>query len=133
MVFEYPLLIVERHLDTFGHVNNATYLEIFEEARWDFIEKNGYGHHQIMSIGEGPVVLEVTLKFLKEMRLREHVVVKSETVSYEGKIGKLRQWIEGPAGVMHAEAVFTMAFFDLKARKIILPSPAWRLAIGLKD
>ncbi|MBS1985791.1 MAG: acyl-CoA thioesterase [Bdellovibrionales bacterium] len=131
MVFDYPLVILERHLDTFGHVNNATYLEIFEEARWDFIERNGYGHRQIMSSGEGPVVLEVTLKFKKEMRLRERVVVKSETIGYEGKIGKVRQWIENPAGEVHAEAVFTMAFFDLKARKIIPPSPAWLKAIGL--
>ncbi len=31
---EYHLLILEKHLDTFGHVNNASYLEILEEARW---------------------------------------------------------------------------------------------------
>jgi hypothetical protein len=29
---EYEALIHERHLDTFGHVNNAAYLEILEEA-----------------------------------------------------------------------------------------------------
>ena len=34
-VFTYPLLIKETYLDTFGHVNNATYLTLFEEARWD--------------------------------------------------------------------------------------------------
>ena len=44
---EYPLLIVERHLDTFGHVNNATYLELFEEARWDWLQQNGYGLDEI--------------------------------------------------------------------------------------
>ena len=29
------------HLDGYGHVNNARYLEFLEEARWDFIEKTG--------------------------------------------------------------------------------------------
>ena len=41
-IFEYPLTIKEFHLDTFGHVNNATYLQIYEEARWEFINQNGY-------------------------------------------------------------------------------------------
>jgi thioesterase-3 len=27
------------HLDMYGHVNNARYLEFFEEARWCFIEE----------------------------------------------------------------------------------------------
>jgi acyl-CoA thioesterase FadM len=29
------LLTTERNLDSCGHVNNAAYLQIFEEARWD--------------------------------------------------------------------------------------------------
>ena len=51
MIFEYPLVILERHLDMLGHVNNATYLEIFEEARWDFIERRGHGLKNIMASG----------------------------------------------------------------------------------
>jgi thioesterase-3 len=27
------------HLDLFGHVNNARYLEFLEEARWDWFEQ----------------------------------------------------------------------------------------------
>ena len=42
-VFEQSIVIREEHLDTFGHVNNARYLEIFEQARWDFITDNGFG------------------------------------------------------------------------------------------
>lgn len=132
-VGEYPLLILERHLDTFGHVNNATYLEIFEEARWELIESRGYGLRKVQEIQQGPVILEVNLKFLKEMRLRERLTVKTQTIGYEGKVGKLRQWIEGADGQPRAEAVFTMAFFDLKARKIIAPTPEWRKAIGLES
>ena len=40
-IFTYEMLIKEKHLDTFGHVNNATYFELLEEARWDFITNNG--------------------------------------------------------------------------------------------
>lgn len=31
-IFTYPMLIKESHLDSFGHMNNATYLELFENA-----------------------------------------------------------------------------------------------------
>lgn len=133
LIAEYPLLILERHLDTFGHVNNAAYLEIFEEARWHLIEGRGYGLRKVQETQQGPVILEVNVKFTKEMRLREQLTVKTQTISYEGKVGKLRQWIEGADGQSRAEAVFTMAFFDLKARKIIPPTPEWRKAIGLED
>jgi hypothetical protein len=49
------------------------------------------------------------------------VVVKSELSSYDGKIMKLRQWIEDLQGNIRCEALFTIAFFDTRARKIITP------------
>ena len=47
-IFSYPLIIKEMDLDTFGHVNNARYLTLFEDARWDLITKNGYGLKKIL-------------------------------------------------------------------------------------
>ena len=32
MGFEFEVLIREHHLDSYGHVNNATYLALYEEA-----------------------------------------------------------------------------------------------------
>ncbi len=49
---EYQLLIHEGHLDSFGHVNNATYLNLFEEARWDWITARGYG---LKEMGAAPL------------------------------------------------------------------------------
>src|SRR5690348_1088380 len=90
-VFFYELVIVERHLDTFGHVNNATYLDLFEEARWDLITKNGYGLDEIQRRQAGPTMLEINLRFLREIRNRERITVKSWTESYVGKICKFQQ------------------------------------------
>ena len=42
-VFTYPVTIKEVYLDTFGHMNNAMYLTLFEEARWEFITQRGFG------------------------------------------------------------------------------------------
>ena len=49
LIFRYPLTILEKHLDSFGHVNNATYLHLYEEARWDFITKRGFGLARVLA------------------------------------------------------------------------------------
>ncbi len=38
------LTVRNYHLDGYGHVNNARYLEFFEEARWAFFEERGLLH-----------------------------------------------------------------------------------------
>lgn len=128
--FEYQLLILEHHLDTFGHVNNAKYLELLEEARWDLISKNGYGLHDVMKKQIGPVILEVNLQFRKELKLREKIKIFTHCEKQEGKIGYIHQTIVNENGDEAAIAVFTYALFDLKERKIIPPTEDWLKAIG---
>lgn len=129
-IFEYNLLIKEAHLDTFGHVNNAKYLEILEEARWDLITKNDYGLKDVMARKIGPVILEVNLKFRKELKLREKIKILTTCTKHEGKIGIIDQKIINEKGEESAIAVFTYALFDLAQRKIIDPTPEWLKAIG---
>jgi YbgC/YbaW family acyl-CoA thioester hydrolase len=131
MAETYELLIRESHMDTFGHMNNAMYLQIMEEARWDMITQRGFGLKQIMAIKQGPVILEVNLKFMKEIHLREKVQITTDLVDYSGKIGHLMQKIIKANGHVAAEALFTFGLFDLKDRKLIDPTPEWRKAVGL--
>lgn len=129
-IFEYPILIREAHLDTFGHVNNATYLQIYEEARWEIITRNGYGMPKIRETGQGPTILEIHLKFQKELRLRQKVTIKTRLESYPGKVGVLKQWIENEAGETCSEAEFKFGLFDVRERKLVAPTPAWLQALG---
>ena len=129
---DYELLIHEQHLDTFGHVNNATYLEILEEARWDLITANGYGLDEVHRRRIGPVVLDVRLRFRRELRNRQRVTIRSWLESYSGKIGRFEQHILDEAGNLCCEAVFTIGLLDLSARKLIPPTPEWIAALGLR-
>lgn len=131
MDHEYKILILESHLDTFGHVNNAAYLTIFEEARWDLITANGYGMTEVQKRKQGPVILEVNLKFIKELKLRQEITVRTAMESYPGKIGTLVQKMVNSKGEICSEARFTFGLFDLAERKLILPTPAWMKAVGL--
>lgn len=130
LIFTYPTMILETHLDLFGHVNNASYLEILEEARWDLITKRGFGLKHIQETGIGPVILEIRIKFIKELVARDSIIIETKTKSYERKIGVLTQNIMR-AGQCCCTADFTFGLFDLKARKLIEPTPEWKAAIGI--
>jgi YbgC/YbaW family acyl-CoA thioester hydrolase len=130
MIYSYQLMIKEHHLDSYGHVNNATYLALFEEARWQAITERGYSYQKVHETGMGPVVLGVDLKFLKELKLRETIAITLELVSYEGKIFKLKQQMIKENKEVASEALFTAAFFDLKNRKLIAPNAEWLKAVG---
>lgn len=128
--FKYKVTIREVHIDSYGHVNNATYMSLYEEARWELITSHGYGFYKIHELKKGPVVLEVSLKFLREIRLRENITITCEIVDYKGKVGRMLQKMIKEDGTIASEAIFTFGLFDIEKRKLIDPTPEWRKAIG---
>lgn len=128
---EYKLKIRESHLDSFGHVNNATYLQIYEEARWEIITERGYGFNEVHALKQGPVILEINLKFIKELRLREEITVVMELLEYRGKIGQLKQTMIKANGDIASEMVMVFGLFDMKERKLIDATDLWKKAVGL--
>lgn len=130
--YQYNLTIKEHHVDSYGHVNNATYLALYEEARWEIITPRGYGFKEIHERKQGPVILEVNLKFLKEIRLRENITIQTKIVHYTGKVGQMQQQMIKTDGSVASEALFTFGLFDIKERKLIEPTPEWKKALDLK-
>jgi thioesterase III len=126
----YPLIIREGHLDSFGHVNNATYLQIFEEARWQFITEEGYGFREVHQRKQGPTILEVHLFFKKELKLRQQVTVESQVMDYSGKVATMVQEIRNEAGELCTRLELKFALFDTQARRLIDPTPQWLKAVG---
>jgi acyl-CoA thioester hydrolase len=129
----YEIIILEKHLDTFGHVNNATYLEILEEARWDWITRGGFGLKEIYERKMGPTILEIKIRFRKELKLRQKIKIQSHVVKYEGKVGEVEQNILNENGEICCTAHFTIGLFDTVKRKLIEPTPEWLHAVGLSD
>lgn len=129
-IYYYPLVIKESYIDLFGHMNNATYLKLFEEARWDFITKNGYGLEKMRKEGLGPTILEINIRYFKEILLRDEIVIETQLISYENKIGKIQQKMLKNTDVC-CVALFTIGLFSLKERKLILPPADWLRAIGV--
>ena len=71
------------------------------------------------------------MRFKKELTLRQSIKIVSQGLSYDGKIGKLSQNIYNEAGDLCFEGVMTFGLFDVRARKLVDPTPEWSKAIGL--
>lgn len=134
-VYEYELTILEQHLDTFGHVNNAKYLELYEEARWDLLTQNKMGLKEIMQNQLGPVLLDLQLTFKAELKIREKIKIVSQARSEMRNkfVMILDQKMIKPDGKIASTLTISVGMMDLKARKLISPSEEWRKALGLVE
>lgn len=126
----YKKQVLEQYLDLYGHVNHASYLTILEEARWDWVTSKGYGVEYIQKSQMGPVVLEVKIKFVKELVLREWITIESRTKSWDGKIGYVEQKIYKADNTLACEAELKFGLLDLKTRRLISITEDWLLAFS---
>ena len=134
MKFSYKKQILEHHLDTFGHVNNAVYLELYEEARWDFITEAGFGLDHVQETQIGPVILDITVNYKAELKNRENIIIESE---YKGMKNSLvcsvYQTMTKEDGTLASEITLSIGVLDMKNRKLIKPSSEWLKAFGERE
>lgn len=132
--FEHTLTIKEKHLDTFGHVNNAVYLELYEQARWDFITEEGYGLNEVQNSGLGPVILELNLKFKAEIKNREEIRIESQFKELKNPLVMvLSQKMINAQNKVASELELIVGIMDLRKRKLVRPHIEWLKAIGLSE
>ncbi|MBF0301288.1 MAG: acyl-CoA thioesterase [Oligoflexia bacterium] len=121
----YKLKITNKHLDVMGHVNHAVYLQIMEDARWNLYDQFGYTKKHIEKEKRGPIVLEMHVKYRKEIITNEIITVKSHGLEYSSILGKISQMILKENGKIAAHAEIIFSYFDLQNRKLIFPSGDW--------
>lgn len=131
-IFDYHVMIKESHLDSFGHVNNTAYLQLYEEARWDFITRHGFGLDVILKEMAGPVILDLQVRFKREIKNRESILIQSQSKEIiSSKIMILEQKMINAGGKIASEALFTVGFFDMKERKLVEAPEKWLEAVGV--
>ncbi|MGN1114803.1 MAG: acyl-CoA thioesterase [Oscillospiraceae bacterium] len=72
----YRLTVRGYELDSFGHVNNAVYLQYAEAAKWDVFSKMGV-LDKMQEEGYFPVVLENRLRYMHELRMMDKVLIET--------------------------------------------------------
>lgn len=111
MPFESTFRIRSFHTDSFGHVNNARYLELLEEARWQFAEYHGL----IDLLNEkslGFIIMELNLRFRLPVVVGDTIQVFTSLVSLGSDLGEVEQFIKKTGGKLAAKSKCTFVLID---------------------
>ncbi|SCF07405.1 acyl-CoA thioester hydrolase [Micromonospora viridifaciens] len=112
-------------LDTQGHLNQAVYLQYGEHARWECLRAAGISQDRLITSGVGPVALEVTVRYLSELRGGDEVDVSCEFRWGERKTFHIDQNYTRPDGTQVATLTGVAGLLDLSARRLV-PDPRER-------
>ncbi len=132
MTFFVDVTVRGYELDTQGHLNQAVYLQYAEHARWELLRAAGLPQEKLLADGVGPVALEVTVKFRRELRGGERVRVSCRFDYGQGKTFTVAQQILKEDGTVAAEIMGVAGILDLTTRRLVA-DPAGRLAALAKD
>ncbi|NKY32106.1 acyl-CoA thioesterase [Nocardia speluncae] len=126
MTFSVPVTVRGYELDVQGHVNQAVYLQYAEHARWECLVAAGLQADKLAAARLGPVVLETTIKYRRELRGGDEIRVTCEFEWGSGKTYRIRQEMIRADGTLSAEVVGVGGLLDLDARRLVA-DPADRL------
>ncbi|WP_318200593.1 acyl-CoA thioesterase [Streptomyces sp. SCL15-4] len=105
--------------DTQGHLNQAVYLNYAEHARWSLLQAAGISQAGLVGRGVGPVALETTIGFRRELLAGDEVDVTCAFEWGEGKTFRIRQEIRKTDGTLAAEVTAVGGIMDLTQRKLV--------------
>ena len=133
-IFEYKKQVLEHHLDTYGHVNNAVYLQIYEEARWDISENAGWGWQKVMDEKIGPVVLAANITYKKELHNREWIKITTQFKKMRNSlVAVLWQEIYNQQGRLASTLELQIGMINLTTRKLLHPSERFLQMLGAQE
>jgi thioesterase-3 len=105
------------HLDVYGHVNNARYLEFLEDARWTLIESR-IDLENWRKLGFGFTIVKITINYRKAGRLNDVLDIKTRLEKLGGRSGVFKQEITlASTGEPVADAEVVFVILDLQTRK----------------
>ena len=115
-------------LDVNGHVTTSAYLQYADHARWKLLQEAGADVDGLIGSGFGPVTLETTVRFRRELRLGSEVEVSCRFGWGPGKTGSVTQELHRVAdGELVAEVSSVGGLLDLRHRKLVAdPQRFWR-------
>ena len=129
----HPVTLTAAHIDVLGHVNNAAYLALFEEARWAVFHSSGVSWSELEALGVSPAILSVKLDFRREVRLGDTVTIETRYHRTTTRRFVVHQRMVDDAGKLRASAELLGAFFDVNARRIVDPPERVLQAVGLTE
>lgn len=105
--------------DVQGHVNHSVYLQYAEHARWSLLQQAGVHQADLLAKGVGPVTLETTIRYKRELLAGDETEVTCTFEWGEGKTFRIEQTIRKTDGTVAAEITGVGGLMDLRERRLV--------------
>lgn len=117
MIHSIEIKIRGYHLDLFGHVNNARYLEFLEEARWAAFEKT-VDLEALARQGHAFTVVNININYRRPALINNLLVVETHVAKWGRRSAVIRQEVKNKAtGEMVVDADVTFVMLDTGKKK----------------
>ena len=114
-------------LDSFGHVNHATYISYLEHARWKLLEEERIGLKEFEKWKKWPVIARIEAHYLKPTFLGENLDIHTR-LELSGRTGFIAHQtiFRGETPVLKAQVQVVVV--NENGRPVELPEEVKRLA-----
>lgn len=115
-------------MDSFGHVNNASFLTFIEQARIKYFDDLGSWHYDITA--QGAILAHASLDFIRPLHFKEELMVLTMCTHIGTKSISIAHRILAGAMEEVATAESVAVAYDYNAMKSIPVPQKWKDAIG---
>ena len=123
MISECKLTVRTYECDSYGHVNNANYLNYLEFARCEFLRDVGFDYAVMVKAGYGIYVAKIEIDYIKPAFAEDALLIKSWPAKKGAVSGVIGHEIWRNNELL-AKAKITWAFVDSKGQPTKIP-PEW--------
>ncbi|NUR43155.1 MAG: acyl-CoA thioesterase [Streptomyces sp.] len=117
--FAVPVTVRGYETDVQGHLNQSVYINYAEHARWSLLRAAGITQAGLIGSGVGPVALETTIRYRRELLAGDEVEVSCGFEWGEGKTFRIAQTIRKKDGTVAAEITAVGGLMDLTERRLV--------------
>ncbi|MEV6402046.1 MULTISPECIES: acyl-CoA thioesterase [Streptomyces] len=105
--------------DVQGHLNQSVYINYAEHARWSLLQAAGITQAGLIGRGIGPVALETTIRYKRELLAGDEVDVTCVFAWGGGKTFRIEQIIRRTDGTVAAELSAVGGLLNLETRRMV--------------
>jgi acyl-CoA thioester hydrolase len=108
-------------LDSYGHVNNAVYIQYLEQARWVFMRDRDY----LKQINEEELFLVVTetqIRYMREANLFDELVVETKMKAEKPYLVFRQRILNEKNGLLLSRATVSTVFVNRQRMPLDIPS-----------
>jgi len=121
MKYYTPLKVRTYECDSYGHVNNAVYLNYLEYGRMDYLQQIGFDYNGILEAGFYLYVTHVDIHYKFSAFFNDELTIETSPIKLGAVTGTIHQRIVKKDGTLCAEADVTWASVSKDGRPSKIP------------